>query len=138
MSSLFAPLVRSSFWFDLQTQPFSSWVNYIILFFIAALFAASVYVFHLRRAAQEKLVKRAWGQAFTACLSATLIGLVLYAITWQRIPVLGMRIFWPIWFLAHAAWGWAIYRRAQKQIPATRRTQAERQAYEKWLPKAKK
>ncbi len=138
MLSWLTPLFHASFWFDLHTRPFSPWVDYLILALVLALLLSAFGVSWLRREAKEKLVKRLWGSALAACVSAALIGLVLYAITWQRIPVLGMRIFWPIWFLAHAAWGISIYRRAQKQIPAARRTQAERQAYEKWLPKAKK
>ena len=138
MFSLIAPLFRLSFWFDLQTQPFSPWVEYLILTLILALLVGVFVASWLRREEKEKLMKRVWSKVLGACLSASLIGLMLYAFTWQRIPLLGMRIFWPIWFLSHAAWGASIYKRATKEIPETRRAQAKRQAYEKWLPKAKK
>lgn len=136
--SLFAPLFRFSFWFNLQTQPFSPWVSYLILGLILLCLGAGVYAFVQAPLLSEKAVRRVWRRMGTCLLSAAAVGFVLFFFTWQRIPVLGMRAFWPIWFVAHAAWGVKIVLRAQSELPALRQTQAKRQAYEKWLPKAKK
>ncbi len=138
MWSWVAPLFHWSFWVNPYTQPFSPWVDHLVLFFLVVLTLAPFGISWMRRRAKEKLIKRIWGRVFGVCLCAGLTGLVLYAITWQRIPVLGVRIFWPIWFLAHVSWALSIFLRARKMIPAARRAQLERQAYEKWLPKAKK
>ncbi len=101
-----------------------------------AVASGAAYVY--KRQATEKIVKRAWGGAFACLLTATITGFVLYFFAWQRIPVLGMRALWPVWFVAHAIWGYFIWAQAQKAIPAERASRAKRQNYEKWLPKAKK
>ncbi len=138
MWSWVVPLSRFSFWVNPRTLPFSPWVDHLILFCVVLLLITPLGIAWQRRQIKEKIIKRVLSRVSAVCLCAGLIGLVLYGITWQRIPVLGVRILWPIWFFAHAAWGLTIYLRARQEIPAVRRAAAERQAYEKWLPKAKK
>lgn len=138
MLSLIAPLFRPSFWFDLQTQPFSVWSERFLFVLILVCLGAGIYAFVRARVVSEKALRRVWRRFGTCFLSAGIIGLILFFFTWQRIPLLGMRAWWPVWFFSHLAWGVWIVLRAKQDLPSTRRAQAERQAYEKWLPKAKK
>jgi hypothetical protein len=138
MLSLFAPLVRPSFWISYQVQPFTPWVHILVGIIVLLLCAASVAVYAYRRTLKDKLLKRIWGGALACLISASISGLVIYFMTWQAVPVLGMRALWPIWFISHLAWGIWLYVSARKLIPAAREAEESRRAYEKWLPKAKK
>lgn len=136
--SLLTPLLRPSFWISFETQPFTPWVSNLMGVILLVLLVATLGVYFYPQPSKDKLVKQVRGRVLACLVSATLIGLVLYFMTWQMVPVLGMRAFWPIWFIAHITWGIWIYRDARKRFPEARQAQASRQAYEKWLPKPKK
>ena len=133
-----SPLFRPSFWISFQTSPFTGWVHSLVGSFLVALAVTTLAVGFYRRTITDKALKRVWSSLFACLVCATTTGGVLYGMTWQAVPVLGMRIFWPVWFFSHLAWGIWIYRFAYQRIPLTRAAEAKRQAYEKWLPKAKK
>ncbi len=86
----------------------------------------------------EKERRRLLRRIALCLFSAGLSGLILFSFTWQQIPLLSMRFFYVIWFLSFAAWGFAIGKYAMKDLPLLQAERAERAAYEKWLPKAKK
>jgi hypothetical protein len=133
-----SPLLTSSFWFGAQTYPFTPLWTYITLTVIACTLFGAIAVRERRFRLKGKLERKIAARAFSCFLSAGVIGLLLYFITWQRIPFLGMRVVWVVWFFAHALWGYMIWSAVRRDIPAMRAAMAEREAYEKWLPKSKK
>lgn len=132
------PVFRWSFWFNWQTEPFTSLAGYFLLALTLLCLAASVGIWVYRQNLRDKLLRKVAIRGFAMCLSAGLTGLLLYGFAWQRIPVLGMRVFWMIWALAHGVWAYAIWSTAHRAIPAQQKTLAQRAAYEKWLPKPKR
>ncbi len=113
-------------------------VSYALLALVVLFLIGAVIVRFHRNKLEDKFLRRIWNRVFACLLSAGLIGLVLYFFTWQRVPVFGMRMFWPIWLMAHLVWGYKIWARARRDIPTMQAERAKREAYEKWLPKAKR
>lgn len=146
MFNFFLPLFRLSFWFGIQPVPFSLWIDRFILAVMFALLAASVACYVVANLAQSK---GAWQERFdhdarrvlrrgAQCLFwASIVGFVLYGMTWQSIPVLSMRVLFVFWAAGFGWWGWQIVRYAWRELPLLRTRLAERAAYEKWLPKPK-
>lgn len=134
------PLLSWHFWFTALPQPFTQWAGRFLLILMLALLLggvgirAYVQLVHGLEKDRRRLLRR-----IALCLfSAGFSGLILYGFTWQEVPLLSMRFFYVVWFVSFAAWGFVIGKYALKDLPLLRAEQAERAAYEKWLPKAKK
>lgn len=134
------PLFRLSFWFNISMVPFMPWLERSLPIVLAALTAAGVGMLLFSRVGKglEKSRRRFWRQAGSSGLLAGLTGLLLYAFHWQRVPVLSMRVLWAFWAGGYGYWFYAIWKEHFKTLPAERAKQAEREVYEKWLPKPKK
>lgn len=132
------PLFRPSFWFAVQPPSLLSG-TICILFALALLpFLGWGLIRVHDQKTTDKLLRRVWRNVQTCLISFGSTGFLLLFLAWQRIPFLSLRVFWLIWFAAHAGWLYALYTKAMREIPAIQKARAERASYEKWLPKAKK
>ncbi len=139
MLGLIRPLFHLRFWFDLRGTPFSPWVDQLLLAFMLCLLVAALAAWRVQRqAGLDKYTRRAWRKVFSLCLGGGLSGLILYLFTWQRVPIFSMRIFDLLWLVIMVIVGRGIVRYAFQEVPAIRTKQAERAAYQKWLPKSKR
>lgn len=133
------PLLTLSFWFDPNPPPFIPVVNtgLLILLFVCIAFAVAAYIYR-RKSGFDKLTRQAIGRLARLALIFGLVGLLLYAFAYERVSYLSMR-FWWIPLILWAGWEkWRLYRFFFKKIPEIRKALAEREAFEKWLPKRKK
>lgn len=132
-------LLRPGYWFSVQALPFLSWSGYVVLLLMVALLLASLALWFIAREGKfDKEDRRIYRRFSHVCLWAGIVGLILYALTWLRVPVLSMRIFFVVWFLGFGYWAWTIARYKLRELPILRTKAAERAAYEKWLPKPKR
>lgn len=133
------PLLTPTFWFSTTPPPFLPVVDKLILVVMAACVLVGAIAFLIRlQSGRDKLMKQALGRAGTVLVTTGLIGLLLYAFSYERVIYLSMRIWWlPLiaWFLWEA---WKMYRFVFVKIPEIQKLQAERDQFEKWLPKKKK
>ncbi len=131
------PLLRLSYWFGLTPAPFSPIADRAVLVFFSLLFVAGVVAGLARlRHGWEKMTRRMLLIVSTRLIILGAFGLLLYAMTYERIYVLGMRFGYVIW-LALAAWYvWKTERLIRVEIPAKDQQRAERERLEKWLPKS--
>ncbi len=90
-----------------------------------------------RGGTMEKDQRRILRRVRNILLTAGCLGWLLYGLVWERVPVLGMRIFFLVWLCVHVYWAYRIWRFAARELPAKHKVDAERAAYEKWLPKPK-
>ena len=134
--------LRFGYWFNIYALPFLPAVNVMILVVLSLLVLAGAvgYLIAVTSVGQkmDKYMRRLLRACAVASFWMGVCGFVLYFMTWQRIPVLSMRMWWIVWL---AIFGWIasrLERWAKKEIPAERRLHAERAAYEKWLPKPKR
>ena len=133
------PLLSLGFWFNPIALPFLPFLSRLILGLMAlsvvmgfASWAVSRYGVKDRE--QKRLLRR----VSALSLWAGIVGFLLYALNWQGVPFLSMRVFWLVWLGAFGFWKYLILRDYLVEMPKRKAAQAERSAYEKWLPKPKK
>ncbi|HEU0050540.1 MAG TPA: hypothetical protein VFQ60_00600 [Patescibacteria group bacterium] len=132
------PLFHLSYWFSLQTQAFEPWATWFVFIVMALLLLAGIFVrLLLRRPGYDKEMRRVIRRSSALLIFAAITGYLLYALTIEQIPVLGMRFFYLVWLASFGAWGYFIARYARTEVPRLRKAEADREAYEKWLPKPK-
>ncbi len=139
MLGFFKPLITFSFWFSLFPQPFSRVFDVLLLWGnVAVILAGIALLVFLARIKLEKDLRRPTRFCGAFLIWFGLVGLLLYAFTWLRIPILSMRFFYLVWLAGYGAWAWRIWKDIFMIRPQRKREEAERAAYEKWLPKPKK
>lgn len=133
-------LLTLNYWFRLYPLPLMPVVAKGLLFGMLAILCLGIGILLYARLAKgltkpTRLATRLLGNSV---LWAGIVGLYVYAMTWQVVPMLGMRIWFVVWFLLFA---WLIaraLRRLMKDVPASQEADRARSSYEKWLPKPKK
>lgn len=139
MWNVIQPLFTLSFWFSVTALPFTPILDKVILILMLGLALGGIGILvYARQAVQEKEQRRLQKRVAALLLCAGFSGLYLYGVTWQRIPVLSMRMFFVLWAGGFGWWGYTIYRYYRIELPLQLREAREREAYEKWLPKPKK
>ena len=133
------PLLSPSFWFNPNPPPFIPVINTALIVVILAFIVAGIAAYLYRRKTElDKLDRQKFGRIGRLCLTFGITSLFLYAIAFERVNYLSMRIFW-IPLFAWAIWdAWKLWMFVTKKLPEIRKAQAEREQYEKWLPKRKK
>ncbi len=133
------PLLSPLYWFNTTATPFLPLIDKMVLILLYGLLIAgigcAVYAKYGKK--MEKYLKRLLRRYASALTTAGAIGLLLYAFTWQRVPILSMRFFFVLWFVLFAYWIGTIVRFQIKELPARRKLREEQIAREKWLPKKK-
>lgn len=132
------PLLTFAFWFSLSAIPFTRVADALLLYGdVALIVAGAVCLACVTRLPLEKDLRKPVRSFCALLIWFGVVGLILYAFTWLRIPILSMRFFLLLWIGAYAAWGWNIWRRIFVIRPTQRQEAAAREAYEKWLPRPK-
>lgn len=135
----FRPLLTLGFWFNPIALPFLPLIGRILLVLMALFVVVGLACWALARyGITDRELKHFLRRLSTLSLWAGGIGFVLYGLSWQGVPFLSMRIFWLVWLGAFGYWKYLIVRDYLVEMPKRKATQAERAAYEKWLPKPKK
>jgi hypothetical protein len=133
-------LLTFGYWFRLYPLPLVPVFAKILLLVMIAILCIGVGTMLYARLAKglEKPARLAIRSLGTVVLWAGIVGLYLYAMTWQTVPALGMRVWYIVWFVLFT---WLIARAARrllKDVPAGQEAERARRSYEKWLPKPKK
>lgn len=132
------PLLTPGYWFNPSPGPLMPAVEWAVLAFFSLVTAAGIAAhIYNKRCGWEKLKRRALVRAGNAAITMGLIGLLLYAFYYERTLVLSMRFLYVVWLIGAGYWAWSIYRYAAVTIPAIHKKHAEREQFEKWLPKKK-
>ncbi|MEO5928133.1 MAG: hypothetical protein ABIO72_05425 [Patescibacteria group bacterium] len=133
------PLVLPSYWFALTPPPIAPIFQYILVgVFGACLIAAIVLRLVAMRDGIEKLMRRALGAASNRLIVLAVFGAFLYAMSYEGIYVLSMRFGFILWAALFAWYAWQTYKTIKRDIPAMNQRRTERDAINKWLPKANK
>lgn len=132
------PVFTPTFWFSTNPLPFSLWADRLILVVTAALtILAIVGLVFVVRGGWEKRERRVLQDASWNVLWIGLVGMLLYAFSYERIPVLSMRAFWLLWIVWLAWVVWSSWKKMMVELPRDSQRQAERERLAKWLPKKK-
>lgn len=140
MWGIIGPLFRFSFWFSPQAVPFTAWAAWLILGLSVILILSGIglLIWIPRTKTLDKEWRRVYHRMSSCAIWAGVVLMILYWLTWLEIPVLSARVLFLAWFAGFGWWAWTIVRHVWKVMPAERARLAEKQAYEKWLPKPKK
>jgi len=128
-----------SFWFGIQPPTFVSWVsNFFVVAFLAMTVVGIGVKVYGAKSGMEKLMRRAVERVGSLFLTMGLLGLLWWAMTYEKVPMLSMRIWIIAWLALVGYWIWLIVKYVRVEIPAKHAMAKEREQYEKWLPKPKK
>lgn len=135
---LIKPLLSFQYWFGTGVLPFAPLVSRGILILMSALVLTGIAIaIYLKlQKGMDKAIRRVWKRVAALCATQGIIGLLLYGFYYEGIPVLSMRFWYIVWLVILVWWAYDIaveYRKAK----ADKIGDAERQKYEKWLPKPK-
>jgi hypothetical protein len=132
------PLLTLSFWFGTLPPPFMPKIGMFLLSLpITMVFVGALALLFTLRAGTDKLVRRAVARAGRALLNWGIVGLLLFLFSFERVPFLSMRFFWLLWAVWIGVQTYKMWRYASVDLPAVKQERAERDQYEKWLPKKK-
>ena len=141
MPGIIQPLFTLGFWFNLSAMPFTPWASWLIIGLMGALvlLGAVLYVYvkkfgsHIGRERKHVMVDFA-----ILCFWSGVFGFLLYGLNAQSVPVLSMRFFWLLLLLVFALVFFYLAKRWFKTVPLLEKSLAEKEAYEKWLPRPKR
>jgi hypothetical protein len=132
-------LLTLKYWFALNPTPFLPWAERTLLVLFAAftVFGIIVWVVEMK-GGWGKAVKRALDRVASLLIWSGIVGLLLWAFSYERVPILSMRAFyipWVIWI----GWGaWSIWHYLWVEVPAKEDLYREQLDRQKWLPKSKR
>ncbi len=119
-------------------MPFSLWVDRLLVVVSIALAVVGIVgLVYVVRANMDKRVRRVYQSMSWQLVWMGLVGLLLWAFTYERVPVLSMRFAWILWFVWIAWAVWSTWRRLKVELPIESQRYAERDRLAKWLPKKK-
>ncbi|MCC7357750.1 hypothetical protein IT408_04595 [Candidatus Uhrbacteria bacterium] len=132
------PLVTPAYWFSTTPIPFTPLVDRILIILSIALAMVGVAgIIYVIRASIEKRERRVYQAASWQLVWIGLVGLLLWTFTYERVPVLSIRIAWVFWIVWIAWMIWKTWHRLTIEIPEESERFAERDRLKRWLPKKK-
>jgi hypothetical protein len=133
------PPLLPSFWFNPTPPPFVPMFDYSLLGLFGLMLVAGI---ALRIVAMkqgwEKMTRRLFVRTAGMLMTLGAFGLMLYALSLERVPVLSARLGFLIWAGLFIWYAWKTYHFIRVEIPATKKRREEREQAEKWLPKTGK
>jgi hypothetical protein len=130
------PLLRPAYWFSSNPPPLLPAIDRTIvvvfgIFLFVGIFGRIIALRH----GWEKMMKRAIVRASHSLIVLGIFGLVLYGLSFERVPVLSARFGYILWFGLFVWYAWRIFKFVYREIPAIEKKRAEREAMDKWIPK---
>jgi Ca2+/Na+ antiporter len=135
----FPPLLRFSYWFNASPPPFAPVVDIALPIFFAVLLVAGIAAGIVApRRKWEKMTRRLVERCGYMLTVLGVFGLVLYALSFERVPVLSARLGFLVWAGFVVYYAWQTYRFVRVEMPAVQKRREERERLEKWMPKNNK
>jgi len=130
------PLVTFGYWFSKTGAPFVGWAAIIVAALIVLIFAEGIVLKYIgyrsRRNPPLYRILSRWGRA---ALWIAVIGAVLFGFTYEQIPYVSARFWWPLLIAGALWWKIAILIDLRTRYRREKAALAEKQAREKYLPK---
>ena len=133
------PFYEPSYWLSVEPPVVGGTIGYIIFgVFLLCVMAGVIVRVRRMKELKDKYEKRLLSQVSIMLIVMGLFGLVLYFLSFEGIPFLGARFWYPVWILAVAGWiAWILYY-ARVTIPAHRKRAGARAHIDKYMPRKKK
>lgn len=132
------PLLRLSYWFDLNPAPMALFVERGLLVVFTAFFLVGVLArLVAMRKDLEKLTRKSLQRVASMLMILGVFGLLLYVLTYERVYALSMRFGYLLWLALFAWFAYRFYRHLLIEMPALEKRRLEREQINKWLPRSK-
>ncbi|MCI0479117.1 hypothetical protein L0Y59_01085 [Candidatus Uhrbacteria bacterium] len=132
----FPPLLQPSYWFTTVPPPLSPVADRVAFVLFAVFLVAGIVMRVVAtRRGWEKMVRRLLIRSGGRLMTLGAFGLLLYALNYERVPVLSARFWFLLWAALLAWYAWKTYRYVRVEIPDVKRRREERERTEKWLPR---
>jgi hypothetical protein len=132
----FKPLITLNFWFNTNPPPFTSPVFIGLGILLVAVFIAGVIIkwsgYKKRR---NPPLHRILSRLGRACITIAILGGFLFFVSYEQTPVVSMRFWWLVLFVAAVLWAIFIILDILSRYPAEKKALADKLAREKYLPK---
>ncbi|MDD5043906.1 MAG: hypothetical protein PHD51_04635 [Patescibacteria group bacterium] len=132
-------LLNYEIWFNTHPGPLlkSSLIALVVIFLVFMAGSVIIKKFSDFRWA-GRIKKIIWRKISNMLGWLGILGLVYLFFAYEGVPVLGMRLWFLLWLIGLIVWLIFIIRYAVVKIPLKEKEQAEREHFEKYLPKKKK
>ncbi len=133
------PLLKISYWFDINPPLMNELMGQIIFWFFAIflIVGAVIRVVGSKRK-DDKFVIAIFNKFGTLFLTSGFLGLLLYFFSYEQIYLFGARFWFLILGIIFLVWLGYIIRYIKKTVPKEKAEIAEREKFEKYMPKSKK
>ncbi|MBU1131551.1 hypothetical protein KJ840_05475 [Patescibacteria group bacterium] len=125
-----------SFWLDAKPLPFMPVFYWLALGVCLGAIILGVIssVLRSKKFKDNKLAKKVWQKIGNWSYSFGGAGLVLIFLKQQRVPYLGMRVWFVLWLLAFFVWLLFILKYIFIKVPKIKKEQKKKKEFEKYLP----
>lgn len=134
MFALFQP----SFWFTTNPPMLVGWIGTAVFVFFLLCFVFGMVSRILLDRTEDRYVKLAGRHITRAFTTMGILGLILFFFSFERIPFLGARLWYPLWLIASVLWGLWIVRFVKKRIPTLREKEKAQQMNNRYFPSRRK
>jgi|WetSurMetagenome_2_1015567.scaffolds.fasta_scaffold534768_2 hypothetical protein len=133
------PLLTLKYWFALNPTPFLPWADraLLVLFGAFTVFGIITWIVEIK-GGWNKSVKRALDRAASLLIWSGIVGLLLWSFSYERVPILSMRVFYLPWVAWIGYGAWSIWHYLWVEVPAKEELHREQIERNKWLPKSKR
>lgn len=126
-------LLTFSYWFNVRGGELALMGNRALVIFCLILAILFIYTIFLKKT-KSKLFLKAFNRTQSFCFTNFFIGLLLFILTYERIPLLSARFWFIIWFISMLTWIYFIIKQLKK-IPLIKAEYEKKQELLKYLPK---
>jgi len=121
-----------SFWFNTRPGSLSPNILMMLTFFLVALFALFL-VFTFLKKRKNGLYFKIISGLSTFFLTNFIVGLFFLFFSYELIPILSARFWYPLWFLGMIFWQVMILKELRK-IPEKKKKFEEEKEFQKYIP----
>ena len=132
----FQPLITLSFWFDRRPPIMEEFFSQLFFYTFGALvvLALIITVIVKKKKKEDPWVAKGFQKISSWCLTMGIFGLVIFFFSYERIPLLSMRIWFVVWLIAAIVWLVFIIKFFIKVIPREKAKIKEQEKKKQYLP----
>lgn len=133
------PLVKPSFWFNLQPDALSASSEQILFIFFAAfvILGAITRILARHRRKDDKHLVAIYKKVGQLLLTMGIFGLLIFFFAFERLYFIGARFWFLLWGIGLVVWIVQIVRYAKVTVPAKREAQQKGKEQERYMPRKK-
>lgn len=127
-------LLQPSFWFTTNPPTLAGWIGTAVFVFFFVCFIFGVVSRILLDRTEDRYVKLAGRHITRASTTMGVLGLLLFFFSFERIPFLGARFWYPLWIITAVLWGLWIFGFVKKDVSALREKEKAQQMNNRYFP----